>query len=153
VTASARDAVVRSGPRPQDCAFRAVHVDQDVGEVHQDFLLVWHRLPNYVDAQPTKLFEYMMAGLPVVSSDFPRWREIIEPANCGLLVDPSSEDEISAAVQWLLEHPEEAREMGERGRREVRDHYSWDAEGKRLVRMYASLLGAPNGAADAEEVR
>lgn len=113
-------------------------------------MVVLHRLPNYVDAQPTKLFEYMMAGLPVISSDFPRWRQIIEPANCGLLVDPSSEHEIAAAVRWLLEHPEEAREMGERGRQEVRDHFSWDAEGQRLVRMYTSLLGAPNGRADVE---
>jgi glycosyltransferase involved in cell wall biosynthesis len=116
-------------------------------------MVVLHRLPNYVDAQPTKLFEYMMAGLPVISSDFPRWREIIEPAKCGLLVDPASDDDIAAAVRWLLEHPEEAREMGERGRREVRRRYSWGAEGQRLVGMYASLLGAPNGAVQVEEAR
>ncbi|HTG48189.1 MAG TPA: glycosyltransferase family 4 protein [Actinomycetota bacterium] len=116
-------------------------------------MVVLHPLPNYVDAQPTKLFEYMMAGLPVVASDFPRWREIIEPAGCGLLVDPMSEDAIVAATAWLLEHPEDAREMGERGRAEVLRRYSWDAEGERLVRMYETMLGAPMRAPSAEGVR
>lgn len=103
-------------------------------------LVTLHPLRNYVEARPVKLFEYMAAGLPVIASDFPRWREIVEGAQCGLLVDPLDTRAVAAAMQWILDHPKEAQEMGERGRRAVMDTYSWDVEARTLVDFYARLL-------------
>ena len=51
-------------------------------------LFLMHLMPNKLDALPIKLFEYMAAGLPVVISDIPLWRHIVQSAECGLLVDP-----------------------------------------------------------------
>ncbi len=90
---------------------------------------------------PIKLFEYMAAGLPVISSDFPVWREIVESADCGLLVDPLDLDAIVAAMQWILDNPDEAEAMGRRGRRAVEDHYNWEPEGAALVAFYRDRLG------------
>ncbi|KZY89885.1 glycosyl transferase, partial [Oleiphilus sp. HI0071] len=46
--------------------------------------------PNHVDAQPNKMFEYMSASLPIVTSNFPLWREIVEGNDCGICVDPEN---------------------------------------------------------------
>lgn len=104
-------------------------------------LVLLHPVDNYIEAQPNKLFEYMAAGIPVVASDFPSWRAIVEGAGCGLLVDPLDPDGIARAIEWLLSHPTEAAAMGQRGREAVHRRYTWDAEGARLVDFYRTTLG------------
>lgn len=103
-------------------------------------LVLLHPSGNYVEAQPNKLFEYMAAGIPVVASDFPRWRALVNEVSCGLLVDPLDPGAIARAIQWLLEHPDEAEGMGQRGQAAVRSRYSWDAEGERLLQLYRERL-------------
>jgi glycosyltransferase involved in cell wall biosynthesis len=90
---------------------------------------------------PIKLFEYMAAGLPVISSDFPVWREIVESSNCALLIDPLDLNAIVAAMQWIVDNPDEAEAMGRRGRQAVEDHYNWEPEGAALVAFYRDRLG------------
>ena len=99
-------------------------------------LVILHPEPNYVMSEPVKLFEYMAAGLPVIASDFPLCREIINQARCGLLVDPLDPREIASAITYLLTHPEEAEQMGQRGRQAVQEQYNWANEEKKLLRFY-----------------
>jgi glycosyltransferase involved in cell wall biosynthesis len=103
-------------------------------------LVVLHPEPNFVSSQPTKLYEYMAAGIPVVASDFPLWREIVKVAGCGLLVDPCDPTAIAEAITYLLTHPEESQEMGRRGRAAVEKRYSWKNEQANLIRLYTGLL-------------
>lgn len=107
--------------------------------------------PNHVSAQPNKLFEYMSAGLPVIASDFPLWRRIVEDVGCGILVNPERPVEISNAMEWLMNHPREAEDMGERGRRAVQEKYNWNRESEVLLDLYQRLLNEksalPTGAA------
>lgn len=102
-------------------------------------LVVLHPIVNYLDSLPIKMFEYMSAGLPVIASDFPLWRGIMEQHQCGICVDPMNSREIADAIQWLLEHPERAREMGENGRLAVRSLYNWRPEGRKLTDLYEML--------------
>ncbi|GAB4393803.1 MAG: hypothetical protein Tsb0032_14570 [Kiloniellaceae bacterium] len=110
-------------------------------------LVLLHPTHNYRVIRPNKLYEYMAAGLPVVASDFPHWREVVEPANCGLLVDPLDTTAIARAVEYLLTHPEEAAAMGARGREAVAAHYNWQAEKSVLLTAYEGLFQAQPAAA------
>ncbi|WP_245675900.1 glycosyltransferase family 4 protein [Halofilum ochraceum] len=103
-------------------------------------LVVLHPEGGYPDAYPVKMFEYMACGLPVIASDFPLWRRIIDEARCGLLVDPLDPKAIASAMQWILDHPEEAERMGERGRAAVEERYNWGHEGEKLLDFYRRLL-------------
>lgn len=102
-------------------------------------LVLLHPRPSYVDNYPVKLFEYMAAGLPVIASDFPFWREIVEGAGCGLLANPLDPEAIAEAIQYLLEHPSEAESMGKRGREAVLSRYNWDTEANKLLELYRRL--------------
>lgn len=103
-------------------------------------LVLFHPEPNHVEAQPNKLFEYMAAGVPVIASDFPLWRRMIETAGCGLLVDPQDPEAIAHGCRRLLEDPEVAVAMGQRGREAVLKTYNWDVGAQQLLALYQRLL-------------
>lgn len=103
-------------------------------------LVLLHDTPAYRESYPVKLFEYMAAGLPVVVSDFPLWRELVAGPEAGLLVDPGDATAAGAAISWLLDHPAEAQAMGDRGRAAVEQAHHWHGEGERLVAFYDRLL-------------
>ena len=88
----------------------------------------------------TKLFEYMMAGLPVVCTDFILWKKIVDRWQCGICVDPENIEEVSSALRYLLDHPDEARRMGENGRRAVKEELNWGVEEKKLLALYQEIL-------------
>lgn len=102
-------------------------------------LVTFYPLPNHVDAQPNKMFEYMSSGLPVIASNFPLWKKIIEGNKCGLCVDPLDPAAIAKAIDYIVSHPDEARAMGENGKRAVYEKYNWGVESEKLISLYRSL--------------
>jgi len=95
---------------------------------------------NYVESYPTKLFEYMALGLPVVASNFPLYQRIVEGEACGLCVDPSRPEELADAVLFLVKNRTAAAEMGLRGMAAVRERYSWKHEFEKLDRFYSKQI-------------
>lgn len=102
-------------------------------------LVTLHPESNYLDAYPVKMFEYMAAGIPVIASNFPLWREIVERNGCGLCVDPLDPKAIAEAIDHLVMNPDIARRMGECGRRMVLQQYNWSTEERKLLGFYAAL--------------
>ena len=106
-------------------------------------LVTFHPVPNHIDAQPNKMFEYMSAGIPVIASDFPLWREIIQGNDCGLLVDPLDPAAIAIAIDYLVCNPAEAQRMGANGRKAVSERYNWAIEEQKLFVFYERTLSQP----------
>jgi glycosyltransferase involved in cell wall biosynthesis len=102
-------------------------------------LVILHPERNYVESFPTKLFEYMAAGLPAIASDFPFFRELVEPIGCAVFVDPLDPAQLAAAIDDLLADESRAEEMGRRGSAAVRDRLNWEQQAPKLVALYRSL--------------
>lgn len=103
-------------------------------------LSVLQPVPNYMSNYPTKIFEYMAAGVPVVASDFPLYRSVVDASGCGITVDHASPEAIAAAMARLLDHPDEAQAMADRGRAAVIERYSWDVGRRALLALYERIL-------------
>jgi glycosyltransferase involved in cell wall biosynthesis len=112
----------------------------DVLRSAQCGIVVDHPISNYLESYSTKMFEYMACGLPVVCSDFPLWEQIVRDAACGIVVDPLDPSAAVAAIEQLCKDPDEARRLGENGRRAVLSRFSWEAEFTKLDRLYRRLL-------------
>ena len=104
-------------------------------------IVVLQSSPAYMEALPVKLFEYMASGLPVIASDFPIWREIVDGADCGLLVEPGQISQLAGAIDEVLGDLEAARKMGENGRKAVEEQYCWAQEEKGFVAFVSGIAG------------
>ncbi|MDZ7796612.1 MAG: glycosyltransferase family 4 protein [Candidatus Marinimicrobia bacterium] len=94
---------------------------------------------NYITSLPVKMFEYMAAGLPVIASDFPLWKKIVEENNCGICVNPKNINQLANAINYMLHNREEAKIMGLNGRKAVMKKYNWSLEEKKLLSVYDEI--------------
>ena len=102
---------------------------------------------NHRLALPHKLFDDMLAGLPVIAPDFAEeTAAVVREAGCGLLVDTSDPGAVAAAVAALAD-PARRAEMGAAGRAAALGRFGWEGEAARLVALYRDLapLPAANG--------
>lgn len=103
-------------------------------------LVTFLPVANHINAQPNKIFEYMASGLPVIGSNFPLWKTIIEDNQVGICVDPTDPKEIADAIVYILEHPDVAKKMGDRGKELVLEKYNWNIEEQKLFHLYDRIL-------------
>jgi len=95
---------------------------------------------HYEKKELTKFFEYMSAGLPVISTDFDAWRNVIEENKCGFCISPDDPEGIANAVSLLRTQRTIALSMGMNGRESVARKYNWPSEARKLIQLYRSLL-------------
>ncbi len=108
-------------------------------------LCLFKPYPNNMIDPPTKIFEYMAAGIPVIGSAFESISDVVEKYECGLCVNPLDINEISNAIQFLLDNPEEAKRMGINGRKAVKEKMNWEVHSRIFIDAYGKLVEKKNG--------
>ncbi len=95
---------------------------------------------HYKKKELTKFFEYMNAGLPILCSNFPVWKEFIDTYECGIAVDPYDKNAIHSAIERLRNDINLNRKMGNNGRKAVMEKLNWKAEETKLLNWYEQLI-------------
>lgn len=99
---------------------------------------VLYPIENYITSLPIKAFEYMACSLPMVISNFPYWEEIF--GKYTLFVNPYDPEDTAKKVLFLLDNPDKAKQLGNRGRELIEKEYSWEVEKRRLLDIYSRTL-------------
>ncbi len=96
-------------------------------------------LSNMNGLSPLKVYEYLACSRPVVASDFPWISGVLRDGPCGIVVEPDDAGALSNGIRWMLEHPEEAEEMGRGGRALVEKRFTWDIAVDRIAGIICDL--------------
>jgi glycosyltransferase involved in cell wall biosynthesis len=124
------------GVAPQEILPLTAAADVSAMPVQGDTLN--HRLNT-----PTKLFDAMGAGVPVVASDLPGMAPIVRDTGCGELCNPDDPADIVRAISLILDaSPERRAEYRDACLAAARGEYSWERQAERLLGLYGSLVPA-----------
>ncbi len=88
----------------------------------------------------TKVYEYMQEGIPVIATDLDNWVPIVEGTGSGYSIDPTNKDILKEKIVNLLNNKDEAKRMGDNGRKAVKEKYCWQTQEKTLFEMYEKVL-------------
>ncbi|MBA7693211.1 hypothetical protein ES703_101787 [subsurface metagenome] len=94
-------------------------------------------IERYMVGLPIKVFEYMACSLPMVMSNFPDWQETF--GGYALFANPYSPEDIAEKVLYLLNNPDKAKQLGDRGRDLAEEEYNGEAEGRKLLDIYGRV--------------
>ena len=90
---------------------------------------------------PSKLFDGMSAGKPVLISVDGEARSILEKSEAGVYYKAENGKELAEAARYLKNNPDECKKMGGNGHKEVRKHYSRDQQAKKMEKVLTELVG------------
>ncbi len=102
--------------------------------------VLFHPTPHHLYAQPNKVFEYLLSGLPVVGSNLPVLGRYIEDTGGGFAVDPFDIDQITEKFCFFFEQTQEAEAMMKQGREKVRQCFHWGVEESKFLKFYDEIL-------------
>jgi len=95
--------------------------------------------PHIRDMSAMKMFEYLAVGKPIVASDFPVMREVLTDKETAILVEPDSADAISKGINWIIENPTLATEIGKQAKI-LSNSYTWEIRAEKIINFAANTL-------------
>ena len=94
---------------------------------------------NHRYALPNKLFEYAMAGLPVIASDLPEISRVVESFKIGRVVNPADSEALADTLQYVIDHVDE-RQAWASCTPQVLEVYNWESAARRFTAAYRTLI-------------
>ncbi len=96
-------------------------------------------VPNHMLSLSNKLYNYMACGLAVLGMKGSETEKIIQAYECGMTVDTSQPEEIAKGIIWLIDHPEERREMARKGRKAIEQELGWHCMERAMGELYGEI--------------
>jgi glycosyltransferase involved in cell wall biosynthesis len=127
------DRIIFYGRMPLDEAY-ALSNHAKVG------LAVLKPIDNYLYSYSTKIFEYMAIGMPVITSNFQLYRDVIEEYGCGICIDPLDPVALADAIEYCFSNDGEVLKMGKNGINAVETCFNWNIEEEKLLTLYKGIL-------------
>lgn len=87
----------------------------------------------------TKLFEIMLAGIPVLCTDFTIWSEIVDANKTGYCINPHDIKSITDTLKKMFSNPKECEAMGKRGKKIALEKYTWETQERILIDLYKHI--------------
>lgn len=106
----------------------------DIGLV---LVQAWNK--SFIHSLPRKFLEYIAFGLPIIASDFPEMRKLIQKFDMGILVNQENFKEVANAVASLVESNELHSYYSNNSRRAFQEELNWDKESQKLINLYAEI--------------
>ena len=95
---------------------------------------------DYPDSYPSKIFDYMALGLPVITSDFEIYKNVVEASKCGFCISAFDAEILAKKMTWFIENPSERQKMGIKGRAAIIKKYNWENEAEKLIELCSQVL-------------
>lgn len=134
------EALARQSPAADRIFFRApvppADVPREAANASVGVTLLADSCLNHRYALPNKLFEYLAAGVPVVASDLPEMRAVLESTEAGVCANPSDVRELAAALQHVCDHQSTYRSRA----RHAAERFNWENEAPAFVAPFQDLL-------------
>ncbi|MCJ1747699.1 glycosyltransferase [Mammaliicoccus sciuri] len=108
-------------------------------EAYLGFQVLQNICFNHYSASSNKLFEYMMAHVPVISCDFPEIKKVVEETNTGLVVDSHNASEIANTVNQLVKDTSLRNQLSE-NTKQAKEIYNWNNEKSKLLEVYNQFV-------------
>jgi len=95
-------------------------------------------------ASPNKLFEYLMGGVAIATSDLPVIRKVIEESSAGGFFDPFDPKDIARAINEIIEDEDKLEKMKKNARQTALTRYNWEMESRKLLDLYKNIVSCIN---------